>query len=333
MDQKAEETGGVSRRGALAGAVAAFSAVPALSASAKGPIVWNGMDQKELDDAYDQSVYAPNAKLLSQRRDVANKLVLKSIGAPQVISYGPTPEQTLEVYRTKASKPPIVFFIHGGAWKSTGSDASKNAFMVETFLNEGAMVVMPNFIGVVEAGGDLMVVAEQVRAATAYTLRNAEALGGDPQRFFVLGHSSGGHLGGVVLTTDWAARGLPATPFRGALLGSGMYDLKAVRLSKRANYVAFTDASEEELSAQRHIDRLRTPLILTYGLEETPEFQRQSRDFYAAVKAAGKPVELHAGEGFNHYETQETLGNPYGFMGRLALRLIKGGVSVGDGSR
>jgi arylformamidase len=60
-----------------------------------------------------------------------------------------------------------------------------------------------------------------VRAATAYTWKNAEALGGDPQRMYIMGHSSGGHLGGVVVTTDWEARGLPAAPFKGALLGSG----------------------------------------------------------------------------------------------------------------
>ena len=30
------------------------------TARAKGPIVWLNMDQQELDDAYDQIVYAPN---------------------------------------------------------------------------------------------------------------------------------------------------------------------------------------------------------------------------------------------------------------------------------
>ena len=29
------------------------------SARVKGPLVWLDMDQKELDDAYDQAVYAP----------------------------------------------------------------------------------------------------------------------------------------------------------------------------------------------------------------------------------------------------------------------------------
>jgi arylformamidase len=73
----------------------------------------------------------------------------------------------------------------------------------------------------------------------------------------------------------------------------------------------------------RHLDKLNTPLILTYGTYETPEFQRQSRDFAAAVKAAGKPVELLVGEGYNHFEMLETLANPYGLLGRAVLMQMK----------
>jgi arylformamidase len=101
-----------------------------------------------------------------------------------------------------------------------------------------------------------------------------------------------------------------------------MYELAPVRLSKRSNYVAFTDANVERLSAQRHIDRLNAPLVLAYGTFETPEFQRQTREFHAAVAAAGKPVELIVAEGYNHFEIFETLANPYGALGRAALKLM-----------
>jgi arylformamidase len=76
---------------------------------------------------------------------------------------------------------------------------------------------------------------------------------------------------------------------------------------------------EDELSAIRHLDRLNAPLVLSYGTYETPEFQRQTRDFAAAVKAMGKPVELLVGEGYNHFEMLETLANPYGLLGRAVL--------------
>ena len=79
---------------------------------------------------------------------------------------------------------------------------------------------------------------------------------------------------------------------KGGLCMSGMYDMKPVRLSKRSSYVRFTDEMEHAMSSQRHLDMLRAPVIVTYGTDETPEFQRQNRDFVAAVKAAGKPREL-----------------------------------------
>ncbi len=102
-----------------------------------------------------------------------------------------------------------------------------------------------------------------------------------------------------------------------------MYDLKPVRLSKRSKYVNFDDVTEETLSAQRHIDMINMPLIIAHGTLESPEFQRQSRDFAAALKAAGKPVEFIVGEGFNHFEMQETMGNPFGLGGRAALSMMK----------
>src|SRR5262249_51973204 len=149
------------------------------------------------------------------------------------------------------------------------------------------------------------------------------SFGGNPAQVYLAGHSSGGHLAGCVVITEWEKQGLPRDILKGALLGSGMYDLKPVRLSKRSNYVTFTDEMEQELSAQRHIDRIHTPLVVTYGTLETPEFQRQAREFAAAVKAAGKRVELLVGKAYNHFETQETFGNPYGFMGRAALGMMK----------
>ena len=102
-----------------------------------------------------------------------------------------------------------------------------------------------------------------------------------------------------------------------------MYDLKPVRLSKRSSYVKFTDAMEQSMSSQRHIENLRAPIIVTYGTNETPEFQRQNRDFAAAVKARGKPVELIEAPDFNHFEMSESLGNPYGPNGRAALKLMQ----------
>ena len=212
-------------------------------------------------------------------------------------------------------------FIHGGAWR--GVRAAQVAYMAEPFIKAGAHFVSVDFNNVLETKGDLFPLVDQCRRAVAWVYHNAASFGGDPNQVYLAGHSSGGHLGGCMLITDWEKEGLPRDMLKGALLGSGMYDLKPVRLSKRANYVKFTDEMEHALSTQRHLDKIHTPVILTHGSLETPEFQRQSRDFFAALQAAGKPAQLLVGSGYNHYETQETLGNPYGFMGRAAMEMMK----------
>jgi len=164
----------------------------------------------------------------------------------------------------------------------------------------------------------------QVRHAIAWVYRNAVAIGVDANRIYVSAHSSGAHLAACTLITDWTADfGLPADVIKGAVCCSGMYDLKGPRLSVRSSYVPFDDAMEQALSPQRHLDKIRAPVVVAYGTQETPEFQRQARDFAAALQAAGKPVELLVAHEYNHYEIRETFANPYGLIGSAVLRQMK----------
>lgn len=281
--------------------------------------MWLNLDQHELDDAYNQIVYAPNRDQIVARNRINSANVRSRIGEPTRVNYGPTGDETLDIYRTNAPRAPINIHIHGGAWR-TGS-AANSAFASELFVRVGAHSVMVDFINVEAAGGSLVPMVDQVRRAVAWVYEHASDFDGDPEAIYVSGHSSGAHLGGVVLITDWVKDfGLPRDVVKGALLCSGMYDLQPVRLSARSNYVKFTDEIEEAFSAQRHIDRLNCPIILAYGTLETPEFQRQTRDFSAALTAAGKPASLLVGEGYNHFEIIETLGNPYGLLGSAALQ-------------
>ena len=284
----------------------------------KGPAVWLGMDQAELDAAYDQVVYAPNRDQVLKRNSRNSELARARLGPPRRLAYGPTPIEGLDLYAAATANAPVAVYVHGGAWRQRF--AKDYAFPAEMFVRAGAHYLVLDYIGIDEAGGDLMVVADQVRRGLAWLARNAKSFGGDPGRLYVIGHSSGAHLAGVLLTTDWQRQfDLAPSCIAGAVCCSGMYDLEPVRMSKRSAYVRFTDASEQELSPQRHLDRLVAPLTLLYGTHETPEFQRQSRDFAAAAKAAGKSVELIVGEGYNHFEMNETLGNPYGVFGRAVL--------------
>jgi arylformamidase len=287
----------------------------------KGPLVWLDMDQNELDDAYDQLVYAPNRDQVHERNMFNSDRVRARLGAPKRLAYGSKAIEQLDWFATDKPNAPVNVFIHGGAWRQRA--AKDYAFMAEAYVRAGAHWIALDFDGVEGTNGDLLPMADQVRRGIAWVYNNAKSFGGDPNRIYVSGQSSGAHLAGNVVTTDWRDYGVPNDIVRGALLCSGMYDLKPVRLSKRSAYVAFTDESEEELSSQRHLDRLNCPVIVAYGTYETPEFQRQSREFAAAVKAAGKPVTLLVGVGYNHFEMAEMIGNPLSLLGSAVLEQMK----------
>jgi arylformamidase len=248
--------------------------------------------------------------------------VRQRLGQPKRVAYGPTGEEKLDIYRTDRAKAPIFVFIHGGAWRS--GSASNSGFAAEMFVKAGAHYVAIDFVQARAAKGDLAVMAEQVCRSIAWVYRNAASFDGDPNRLYIGGHSSGGHFCGVALVTDWEKNfDVPSDIIKGGLCMSGLYDMKPVRLSWRRTYINFTDAMEDAMSPQRHIDKLKTPVVVTYGTFETPEFQRQSRDFAAAVAATGKPVELIKALNYAHDEMSDTLGNPYEPNGRAALAMMK----------
>jgi arylformamidase len=287
----------------------------------KGPLVFLDYDQAALDAAYDQAAYAPNREQLIERRISESAMARRHIGEPERIAYGPAEIERLDIYRSRRVPAPIFVFIHGGAWRSGRS--KDFAVPAEMLLRAGAHYVVPEFAWVQDVSGNLMVLADQVRRAVAWVHENIARFGGDPNRLYIGGQSSGGHLAAVALTTDWQCQfGLPADIIKGGICISGMYDLTPVRLSARSRYVEFDDATIASLSPIRHLDRLRAPLIVAYGTRETPEFQRQNREFAAAVEAAGKKVRLLVGEHYNHFELPETLGHPYGLLGRAALELM-----------
>jgi arylformamidase len=320
----------LSRRSILGSAAAAMIATPVRAQECrlgppehhKGPTVYMNYDQLELDAAYDQSYYEP-LDFQTYSRLASNSDAMRArIGMPRRVGYGPTEIEKLDIDTTSRPKAPIFIFIHGGNW-FLGS-ARDFEFAAEMFVRAGSHCVFPDFTSVKDVGGNLGAMATQIRRAIAWVYKNAASFDGDPERIYIGGHSSGGHLCGVALIADWEKDfAVPSTIVKGGLLISGMYEMAPVRLSWRGTYVNFTDAMASAMSTQRHIDKLNTPITVAYGSLETPDFQRQSRDFAAAVKAAGKPIELIEGLNYTHSAMGESLGNPYGLCGRAALTMMK----------
>jgi arylformamidase len=272
-----------------------------------GRIVYRGYTQAQLDAQYNQQSLVAHPGGYKQRKIEESARVRAKLGGLRDIAYGPSRHETLDVFTAAEPGGPILVFIHGGAWKAGHKD--EVSFVAEHFVDAGAHCVTVNFALVPEVR-----LAEQVRqaaAAIAWVWRNAMRFGGDPERIFVTGHSSGGHVTGMMMVTEWQREfGVPDDVLKGAAPFSGMFDLEPVQLSWRNSYLALTRAEALILSPIRRIPDRPMQLIIGYGTGELDEFQRQSAEFAAAWRACNYPCRELVLSGLNHFEVQQLYNQP-----------------------
>jgi arylformamidase len=273
-------------------------------------------DPAELDRQYDQRAWAANAVAVIDRYGTASDAARRRLGEPSVFAYGATPQETIDLYPTDRDQAPLQIFLHGGAWRLLSKRES--AFAAATFVAAGAHFIAVDFARLPQV--TLPELVTQVRRAIAWIYRHAATFGGNRDRIYLSGHSSGAHLAANAVVTDWAREcELPNDLIKGAICVSGIYDLKPVRLSARSSYVILDDVAEHALSPQRHLDKLTCPVVVAHGEFESDEFKRQAREFAAAASRTQRKVQLIEGIGLNHFELVETLACADGLLGRAAL--------------
>lgn len=289
-----------------------------------GGKVYLDYTQAELDAAYDQRVYAPNREEIVAWYGTESAKVRDRLPHQRSVPYGEGEDETLDIFPAQkgpgSNLTPVHVHIHGGRWTLFTKD--EESFIAPVFTEAGAACVVIDFSNIPKVRIPQMV--DQVRRAIAWLYRNAASFGGDPERIHVSGHSSGSHLAGVALLTDWEKDfGVPADVIKSALLISGMYDLRPVMLSARSSYVKLSDAQVLELSAILQPEKFGAPLTMVYGANETPEFKRQPKAFLEALEKAGKTARLVEIPGVNHFEVLRMLGEPGSLVARLALEMLK----------
>ncbi len=266
--------------------------------------VYRDYTQEELDRQYEHRHIVPNMDEFTARTRAASDRVRAAL-KPREAAYGDAPRQKLDIYPAGPGAP-VVVYMHGGRWQMNSKETS--CHMAECFTRAGIAFIIPNFRQAPDH--DMDTIIADARAAVVWAHENAASYGGDANRLFIAGASSGGHMGGMMVTTDWTRFGLPADAVKGGLLLSGMHDLEPVRLTFRNDALKLDAETAARNSPIRHIPRPGCPLVVAVGALESDEFKRQSREFAEAWRAAGNAATFIERDGKHHYSLGEDLADP-----------------------
>ncbi len=283
------------RRTVLAGGGVLASVALVGRGAASG--VFGNLSQAQLDVAYDQANWAPNAVQVQQRYVTRSAAVAREM-PPVTRRYGAGPHQFVDIFAPPGARgAPVFVIIHGGAWRLAMREAYYGP--APAIVAAGCVCVVVGFDCIPDV--TIPTMARQIQRALGWITHRIGEWGGDGANLHLIGHSSGAHLAGVMATS--------ADPLglRGATMVSGIYDLYPVMLSSRRSFVHLTPREVATLSPMRHLDRLEARGIVAWGSKESPEFKRQSWVFAEALRGMGKLDLMLEADGLNHFEMFEQL--------------------------
>lgn len=186
-----------------------------------------------------------------------------------------------------ASRPPVVVFFYGGSWRNGSREGYR--FVGERLAQAGALVLVPDYRKApAHAFPDFMYDAA---AAVAWARANAERLGGDPGRIYLMGHSAGAHIV-ALLATDGrylASTGLAPSDLAGVVALAGPFDFLPLT-DPELREVFGAEESWPRSQPVNFVDGDEPPFLLLHGLDDGIVWPRNSERLEAKLSAAGSNV-------------------------------------------
>jgi arylformamidase len=165
-------------------------------------------------------------------------------------------------------------------------------------------------------------IVRQSRAAIAWAFRNIVGYGGDPSRFYVSGHSAGGHLTAMALANDWEKEGLPKNFIKGAVAMSGVHDLDMVMHISANEEIRMTPEIAKQNSPFLNPPAANCPLLVAVGGLEPDGWKQMSKDYFEFCKQRDVRAQYLEVPGANHYTMSEHLGNPASPLAQAIFKLM-----------
>ncbi|MBC8997057.1 alpha/beta hydrolase [Pseudomonas sp. N40(2020)] len=226
------------------------------------------------------------------------------------IAYGDDPRQKLDVYvpRHALADAPVVVFFYGGSWNSGARE--DYAFVGEALASRGIVAVVADYRLYPQVRYPLFL--EDNARAVAWTRAHIREFSGNPQRLYLMGHSSGGY-NAAMLALDGdllAAVGMSPKDISGWIGLAGPYDFLPI-VNPDVRPVFFWPHSPPQSQPINHVNRGAPPaLLIAASKDNLVNPTRNTGGLAHKLREAGVPVQDLYYSRPNHITLVATLSRP-----------------------
>jgi arylformamidase len=271
------------------------------------PLYRNFESQEQIDLEYDVEASVPDFTIYANMFVGESEKVRQEMNCMLDVRFGPSLDETLDIFPAADPDAPILVFVHGGYWRMLTS--KEFSFVARGPVTRGYTVIVTNYSLCPKVSIDE--ITRQSRAALAWLRTTDLRFNGNRDRIFVSGHSAGGQQTAELLGTDWKGEyGLNEDIIKGGISISGIFDLRPLRYSFVQPKLLLTHDTIERQSPLFHLPKKAPPLLVSVGGDESNEFRRQSSEYYAAWCSAGLNGEYFEQDAKNHFTAIEGFLDP-----------------------
>ncbi|AIO35334.1 alpha/beta hydrolase fold family protein [Burkholderia cenocepacia] len=266
---------------------------------------WRRLDEAERAREYSPSSKAPDFRAILSHYRARSGAALLHLPPPTLLRCGAEAAQRIVLFEpADGAADVLVVYFHGGYWQELSLDDS--LFPAVDFIDRRVAYAAVGYTLAPHA--TLRQIVDQAANAVSALRRFTDAPRMSSPRIVIAGSSAGAHLAAMLLTLDWGARASSTPPFDGAILLSGIYDLRPLVGTYINEALQLDEREAFDLSPQYRPLRTQVPVTVCWGEHETDEFRRQSRNLVGRLARGG--LLCSAGEipGRNHFDLVFDLG-------------------------
>ena len=276
--------------------------------------------QAQIDAQYNAGAAVPDAAAHMQRYASRSAHARETLRCTLDVAFGPTLDETLDIFPADLPGAPVFVFIHGGYWRAL--DKADFHFVAEPMLAQGLAVAVANYD--LCPAVSIARIVDECRRMMVWIATEGPRHGAVAGNVVVGGHSAGGHLAAMMFATDWDALGLAQEPFVGGVTLSGVHDLKPLVLASMNVDLRLTNAEAARVSPVNQASLTPAPLLVAVGGAETSEFIRQSQLIWDSwpdnCRPAAGPLIL---AGKHHFSVVADYADPESKLTQATLALFR----------